>query len=55
MKKWGVSCLVAIIVFMGSSTAKAFTDCNVTLNEIFTGDITGAGTYALYLVFTYTL
>jgi hypothetical protein len=55
MKKWGASCLASITVFMGYSPAKAFTDCIVTLNWIFTGDISGAGQNALYLDFTYTL
>jgi hypothetical protein len=55
MKKSLASCLVAIVAWIGSSTANAFTDCTVTLNSIFTGDISGTGTYGLYLAYTYNL
>src|SRR5580704_5884074 len=55
MKRIGASSILAIIAFFSSSMANAMTDCSATLNEIFTGDISGTGAYGLYLIFTYTL
>jgi hypothetical protein len=55
MRRIGASSLLAIIAFASASTANAMTDCSVTLNQIFTGDISGTGAYGLYLIFTYTL
>jgi hypothetical protein len=37
-----------------TATANALTDCNVKLSSTFTGDITGTGTYGLYLFYSYT-
>jgi Transposase len=49
--------LLAIAFVVSSTcalTANAMTDCNVRLVSSFTGDMTGTGQYALFLVYNYT-
>lgn len=48
-------------IFLGSMallfslTSHALTDCHVTLVRVFTGDISGAGQYGLWVDYTYIL
>jgi hypothetical protein len=46
---------IAVIALLASFTSRAYTDCQISLVDVFTGDISGAGQYALWLDYTYTL